>query len=148
VTVRATRCGAFAAAARYEPLEHEPRRVEPADHECHDQRRRPRYGADHVAGVDGGANESRPWVADTWRPRIRDDGDVVTAGEQTQHFIRAGNLGVLVSDGEAHSTDPRVRQQFPAVPGVFAADECAGLQRLDRSRRQVAEVADRGAHEH
>ena len=43
-------------------------------------------------------------------------------------------LGVLVADGEAHSTDAGVRQQLARMAGVFAQNQRRLLQRCDGTR--------------
>ena len=69
-------------------------------------------------------------------------------GDQVEHLGDACDLGVLVGDRHPHAGDAGVLQQPTGATGVLAADQRRGAQRLDRTRRQVAEVADRCGDEH
>ena len=80
-------------------------------------------------------------IADAGKPRVGDDGDVFSGGEFFDEFGGAARFVVLVVADE-RLADFKVREQMPAVPGVFARDQIHRLQNLQRAERDVAEISD------
>ena len=73
---------------------------------------------------------------------------IATFLQQPQNLVDPRRLGVLVGHPEAYAADTYVGEQLAGVAGVFAADEGTCTQGLHGSGRHVAEVSDRGAHQH
>ena len=67
--------------------------------------------------------------------------------EQVEHLGDPRRLRVLVGDRHPHPADPGVGEQLAGAAGVLAADRRGACARFDGPRRQIAEVADRGADE-
>ena len=131
---------ALGAAARQEPLEHEPGRGQPADDQRSDQGSRARHGGHFVAGVEHGPHEQLARIADPGRPGIGHDGDVTAVAEHGQDLVDAAPLGVLVAHGEPLGRHPGGLQQPAGAPGVLAADQ----RRRRPAPRSAAATGRRG----
>ena len=145
----ASRLGAARALPGQEALEHEPTGGQPARHQRGDHRRRarapPRPCTRRRPPPAPAARRGRRCRAcrrrspppPARRPRIR---------RSTSAMARTSVWSLTVRS--AGAPDAGVLEQAAGPPGVLAADERRTGQRLDRPRRQVAEVADRRADEH
>ena len=100
-----------------------------------------------TAATGPGTDETAAGVGDAGGAGVGDDGDVVAVSEYAEHLVDAVVFGVIVGHDQALGADAGVPQQRSGAAGVLAADERDGVEHLDRTRREVAEVADRRGDE-
>src|SRR5207237_9842712 len=70
--------------------------------------------------------------------------DGCAARDPVRESVRLLLLGVIV-EAIGGTFDAEVRQELARVARVFAEDQVRRLQRLDRARRKIAEIAERRA---
>ena len=140
--------GAGRSLAGQEPLEHEPSRRQPADHQRGQRRRRARDDLDRVPGRHGRGDQP---LAGSDTPGMPASDTSTTRSPRSRRSSRRGvsaHLGVLVHDHERAPLDAGERQELARAAGVLAAHDVGRGQRLGRPGREVAEVPDRRADEH
>ncbi|CAN5732736.1 hypothetical protein BH18ACT17_BH18ACT17_04340 [soil metagenome] len=129
-----------------EPLEDEPIGRQPG----HDERADRGRGAGndlHVdTCVDAGSDEAIPGIGHGRRPTVGHERDVVTVAEPLQEPADPFALVALEVREQGH-LDLQPGQQPAGPAGVLAGDEVHLPEHLARTRRQIAQVADRGRDE-
>ncbi len=109
----------------------------------------PGHDLDDVAGVDGGPHQPLAGIGDARHAGVGDHGDPLAPRQPVEHAgDRARPRCGRSPRRAARRATPACCEQPSGAPGVLAADGVGGRERLDGARRQVAEVADRGAHQH
>jgi len=128
---------------RQEAFEHETVAGEASDRQGGDECTRARHRADPDSRGARGAHEAETGVAHQRRARIGDQRQRF-AGEQACDQLRGDFAFVVFVHRQQWPLDAEMREQAPAVPRVLGADRIDRAQHLQRPRREIAEVADRG----
>ena len=94
------------------------------------------------ATLAGQTYEAETGIADHRHAGVGNEGHDFPRGDAIGELLRLRFLGVVVK-AIGRSRNPEVCQELARVPRVLAQDQVGRLQRLDRARRKVAEVAER-----
>jgi len=140
--------GALGSLAGKEAFEHEAAGGETADDDRGDGGGRAGHGAHVMTSVERGTHQPLARIGEPWRARVGHHGHGLSGVQPAQHLLDLTVLGVLVHDQHPGAGDAEVVEKASGAAGVFARDHVAGAQQLDRSFRQVAQVADGGGDEH
>jgi hypothetical protein len=90
------------------------------------------------------AHQERSGIGETGGPGVGDQGHAIARGEGGEEFRRPPRLiELVVADHPARQTV--TRHQQPRLARIFGGDQAAGAEGGDRARRQILQVADRGA---
>ena len=104
----------------------------------------PGIGSTSQAELAREAHEAEAGIADDRHAGVGDERDRFAARDPVGESARLLLLGVIV-EAIGGTFDAEVREELARVARVFAEDEVRRLQRLDRARRKIAEVAERRA---
>ena len=134
--------------AREKAFKHEPAGVQPTQGQGSRDSRRAGDDADCDArGVCG--RYKRPGrVGNPRRACIGCYGDKLTLLGRRDQFAHNLLLSVLVETNQLRRLNSRKLQQLACPAGVFASDDVGRRQSLNRSGREVAEVANRRSNQH
>ena len=85
-------------------------------------------------------------IVDQRRASVADEGYGATASELLEQFRRALTL-VVIMQADERLANLLMLKQLQRPPRILARDQIDGLQRLECSQRDIAQVPDRRGHD-
>src|SRR5882757_7717041 len=114
-----------------------------AGDECEGAGERAGDGLDDETELARKADEAESGIADDRHAGVRHQRDRLARGDAVRKRAGLRFLGVLI-EALGRLGDAEVGEELAGVACVLAKDEVRGLERLDRPRRKIAEVAEGG----